>query len=49
MRSRGNCRVKVVMSITRQNDFAKRPILNQMAQGSARLAEGIDPLDDWLD
>jgi len=33
----------------RQDDFAKRPILSQMAQGFARLAEGIDPLDDRLD
>ena len=33
----------------RQDDFAKRPILRQMAQGFARLAEGIDPLDDRLD
>src|SRR5580704_17550463 len=33
----------------RQDDFAKRPILDQMAQGFARLAEGIDPLDDRLD
>ena len=33
----------------RQDDFAKRPILRQMAQGLARLAEGIDPLDDRLD
>src|ERR1700680_2720046 len=33
----------------RQHDFAKRPILDQMAQGFARLAEGIDPLDDRLD
>jgi hypothetical protein len=28
------------------DDFSKRPILNQMAQCSGRLAEGIDPLDD---
>src|SRR5467141_3114022 len=33
----------------RQDDFAKRPILRQMAQGLPRLAEGIDPLDDRLD
>src|SRR5229473_6107521 len=33
----------------RQDDFAKRPILDQMTQGFARLAEGIDPLDDRLD
>jgi hypothetical protein len=33
----------------RQDDFAKRPILDQMAQGFARLADGIDPLDDRLD
>jgi hypothetical protein len=33
----------------RQDDFAKRPILDQMAQGFARFAEGIDPLDNWLD
>jgi hypothetical protein len=32
-----------------QDDFAKRPILDQMAQGFARLAERIDPLDDRLD
>src|SRR6476659_1994734 len=32
----------------RQHDFAKRPILDQMSQGFARLAEGIDPLDDRL-
>jgi hypothetical protein len=32
-----------------QDDFAKRPILDQMAQGFARLGEGIDPLDDRLD
>jgi len=32
-----------------QDDFAKRPILNQMAQGFPRLAEGIDPLHDGLD
>jgi hypothetical protein len=33
----------------RQDDFAKRPILDQMAQGFPRLAEAIDPLDDRLD
>src|SRR5882762_5025470 len=33
----------------RQHDFAKRPILDQMTQGFARLAEAIDPLDDRLD
>jgi hypothetical protein len=33
----------------RQDDFANRPILNQMTQGSAHLVEGIDPLDDRLD
>src|ERR1700679_1892107 len=33
----------------RQDDFAKRPILDQMAQGLAHLAEGIEPLDDRLD
>ena len=33
----------------RQDDFAERPILDQMAQGFARLAEGIDPLDERLD
>src|SRR5882762_8698769 len=33
----------------RQHDFAKRSILDQMAQGFARLAEAIDPLDDRLD
>src|ERR1700726_1918958 len=33
----------------RQDDFAKRPILRQMAQRLARLTEGIDPLDDRLD
>src|ERR1700722_4186364 len=33
----------------RQDDFAKRSILDQMAQGFAGLAEGIDPLDDRLD
>jgi hypothetical protein len=32
-----------------QDDFAKRPILDQMTQGFARLAEGIHPLDDRLD
>jgi signal transduction histidine kinase len=31
------------------NDFSKRPILSQMAQGFSGLAEGIDPLDDRLD
>ena len=34
---------------SRQDDFAKRPIISQMTQGLARLAEGIDPLDDRLD
>ncbi|HXO52775.1 MAG TPA: hypothetical protein VN888_17505, partial [Mycobacterium sp.] len=29
----------VIGHIPRQDDFAKRPILNQMAQGSARFAE----------
>src|SRR5260370_7830406 len=33
----------------RQDDFAERPILSQMAQGFARLAEGIDPPTDRLD
>jgi hypothetical protein len=33
----------------RQDDFAKWPILDQMAQGFARFGEGIDPLDNWLD
>src|SRR5580700_10053408 len=33
----------------RQHDFAKRPILDQMAQGFARLTEAIDPLDDRPD
>jgi hypothetical protein len=33
----------------RQDDFPKGPIVNQMAQGFARLSEGIDPLDDRLD
>jgi hypothetical protein len=32
----------------RQDDFAKWPILNQMAQRFARLVEGIDPPDDRL-
>jgi putative oxidoreductase len=34
---------------SRQDDFAKRPIFNQMAQGCARLGERINPLDDGLD
>jgi hypothetical protein len=34
---------------SRQDDFAKRPIFDQMAQGFACLTEGIDPFDDWLD
>jgi len=33
----------------RQDDFAKRPILNQMAQGFLCLAERINPLDDRPD
>ncbi|HEV3246795.1 MAG TPA: hypothetical protein VG124_06300, partial [Beijerinckiaceae bacterium] len=33
----------------RQDDFAKWPILDQMAQGFARFAEGIDSLDNRLD
>jgi len=32
----------------RQDDFAKRPILNQMAQGFARLVARKDALDDRL-
>jgi hypothetical protein len=32
-----------------QDDFAKWPILDQMTQGFAGIAKGIDPLDDWLD
>jgi len=34
------------MSITRPRRLFKGPILSQMAQGFARLAEGVDPLDD---
>jgi hypothetical protein len=33
----------------REDNFAKRPILDQMAQGFARLAERIHPLDDRFD
>jgi hypothetical protein len=32
-----------------QDDFAKRTIVHQMVQGFARLAKGIDSLDDRLD
>jgi hypothetical protein len=35
-------------SSPRQHYFAKRPILDQMAQCFARLGEGIDALDDRL-
>src|SRR5258708_37958184 len=34
---------------TLQDDFAKRTIVHQMVQGFARLAKGIDSLDDRLD
>ncbi len=44
-----NTAIRLSWRSPRQNDFAKRPVLNQMAQGFARLAEGIDPLDDRLD
>jgi hypothetical protein len=48
LRRRGSYGNAIVISSPRQDDFAKWPILNQMAQGFARILEGIDPLDNRL-
>jgi hypothetical protein len=44
-----NTAIRLSCRSSLQDDFAKRPILNQMTQGFARLAEAIHPLDDRLD
>lgn len=46
---RRSCRMRPPCRSARQDDFAEWPILDQMTQGLARFAEGIDPLDNWLD
>jgi hypothetical protein len=40
--------MRLLCASPRQDDFAKWPILNQMAQSFVRVAEGIDALDDRL-